>query len=67
MQVKKTYQYENVGGISHLLVEDDDDDDKQISEESYDANDCENDGNDPRDQTIEEKFRAGLTVSRQKV
>ena len=43
MAQARTHQNEDVGGVPHLLVEDDDDDDEQVADEADEADDGEDD------------------------
>ena len=62
-----TYEYQDVGRVPHLLVEDDDDDDEEVADEADDADDREDEGNEPRDDALEEDLRAGVSVTGAKI
>ena len=63
----RTHQNEDVGGVPHLLVEDDDDDDEQVADEADEADDGEDDRHDPGHDGFEEVLGASLAMSGQEI
>ena len=67
MAQARTHQNEDVGGVPHLLVEDDDDDDEQVADEADEADDGEDDRHDPGHDGFEEVLGASLAMSGQEI